>query len=136
MIHKVAATIIALYGVLSIVGGIIGYVNANSRASLIAGGGLGAILVLSGIGVAYAPRTALVVGIVAALLIGGRFGSKLATNASKLPEFVTSAAGRWPVAMTTGALIVIAVSAIALMGGRGPQGSAPNTVPASPHSGP
>jgi uncharacterized membrane protein (UPF0136 family) len=133
--YKVAATIIALYGVLSIVGGIVGYVNANSRASLIAGGLLGAILVLSAIGMNYAPRTALVVGIVTALLIGGRFGSKLATNASKLREFVTSPSGRWPVAMTSGAIIVIAVSAIAMASGGGPQGSAPNP-PASRQPGP
>jgi uncharacterized membrane protein (UPF0136 family) len=131
VIYKVAATIIALYGVLSMVGGIIGFVKAHSTASLATGVPFGAILVLSAIGIFYAPRPALVAAIIVALLIGGFFGSKLVTNASNLRGFIVSSAGPRTLAMTTGALIVIVVSAIALAGGSGSQAAGTGGEPAN-----
>jgi uncharacterized membrane protein (UPF0136 family) len=44
MLHTVAIAVAAGYGVLSLVGGIMGYVKAKSRASLIAGGVSGVLL--------------------------------------------------------------------------------------------
>jgi uncharacterized membrane protein (UPF0136 family) len=136
VIYKVAATIIALYGVLSMVGGIIGYVKAHSTASLVTGVPLGAILVLSAIGIFYVPRPALVGAMVVALLIGGFFGSKLVKGAGDLSGFIASSAGPRTVAMTAGALIVIAVSAIALAGGSGARGSGNSGGPPSRQAGP
>jgi len=136
VIYKVAATIIALYGMLSMVGGIIGYVKAHSTASLVTGVPAGAILVLSAIGIFYAPRAALVAAIVVALLIGGFFGSKLVKAAGDLSGFMASSAGPRTLAMTAGALIVITMSAIALAGASGPQGSGTGNGPASRQTGP
>ncbi|MBE7380219.1 MAG: TMEM14 family protein [Leptolyngbya sp. SIO1E4] len=45
-----AAIMTFVYGVLSIVGGIIGYRQAGSKPSLIAGGVTGALLLIAGIG--------------------------------------------------------------------------------------
>ena len=135
MLYKVAATIIALYGVLSMVGGIIGYVKAHSTASLATGVPFGAILVVSAIGIFYAPRPALIAAIVVSLLIGGFFGSKLVTNLSDLRGFIASSAGPRTLAMTTGAVIVIVVSAIALASGSGSHGPEP-VAPTSRQPGP
>lgn len=135
MIYKVAATIIALYGVLSMVGGIIGFVKAHSTASIATGVPAGALLVLSAVSVFYAPRPALVVAIVVAVLIGGFFGSKLVAAAGNFGGFIASSAGPRTLAMTAGALIVIAVSAIALASGGGTQGSTPDA-PTNRQAGP
>jgi uncharacterized membrane protein (UPF0136 family) len=131
VIYKVAATLIALYGVLSMVGGIIGYVKANSTASLATGVPAGAILVFSAIGIFYNPRPSLVAALVVALLIGGFFGSKLVRSAGDLRGFIASSAGPRTLAMTVGALIVIAVSAAALASGSGSQQPRPTTAPES-----
>ena len=45
MLQTIAISVAAGYGVLSLVGGMMGYVKANSRASLIAGGVSGLLLI-------------------------------------------------------------------------------------------
>ena len=70
MLHTIAIAVAAGYGALSLAGGVMGYVRANSRASLIAGGisGLlllgGAVLAVSqpvlGLGLAAVVSAALV----------------------------------------------------------------------------
>jgi uncharacterized membrane protein (UPF0136 family) len=47
MLHTIAIAVAAGYGVLSLAGGVMGYVRANSRASLIAGG-ISGLLLLGG----------------------------------------------------------------------------------------
>jgi uncharacterized membrane protein (UPF0136 family) len=49
MVHAIAVGVVAGYGVLSLVGGAIGYAKAKSRASLIAGGVSGLVLVGSAV---------------------------------------------------------------------------------------
>jgi uncharacterized membrane protein (UPF0136 family) len=44
MLHTIAIAVAAGYGALSLAGGVMGYVRANSRASLIAGGVSGLLL--------------------------------------------------------------------------------------------
>lgn len=44
MVHPLALGVVAGYGVLSLAGGVMGYVKAKSRASLIAGGVSGLLL--------------------------------------------------------------------------------------------
>ena len=44
MVHPLALGVVAGYGVLSLAGGVMGYVKAKSRASLIAGGASGLLL--------------------------------------------------------------------------------------------
>src|SRR5207244_11843846 len=53
--HWIAVAIIALYGLVSVVGGILGYVRAESVPSLVAGGIAGLLLLLCAAGVFYAP---------------------------------------------------------------------------------
>jgi uncharacterized membrane protein (UPF0136 family) len=71
---------VVIYGIFVILGGLIGYFQARSKASLIAGGISGAILFISGIlmlrGTVEAAYLALVVAIVLTGLFGKRFAGK------------------------------------------------------------
>lgn len=73
--------VIIVFGLFSLIGGVIGYVKAQSRASLIAGSISGTMLLGSAFGVAKGNRIALGVSLGIALLLGGRFlGSWLKTR--------------------------------------------------------
>jgi uncharacterized membrane protein (UPF0136 family) len=63
-----------VFGLLSIAGGVMGFVRARSKASLIAGGLAGALLVVSGIllGTANA-RAGLILGVVVSVALAARF---------------------------------------------------------------
>ena len=74
-----------LFGALTIVGGIIGYVKAQSRASLIAGGISGVLLIAVAAWMATSRTPALVTGLVLSLLLAGRFGSKLRQGGRFMP---------------------------------------------------
>lgn len=71
---------VIIYGILVFTGGLIGYLQAKSKASLIAGGASGAILMAIGWlmlqGVAAAPYAALLTAIALAALFGKRFAEK------------------------------------------------------------
>jgi uncharacterized membrane protein (UPF0136 family) len=111
---KIAAVVMALYGLASIVGGTVGYLRAGSVASLAAGVPAGIVLLASALGVFYRPVWPLAVAIIVALLVGGFFASNLARHISDLGGFVRSSAGPRTIAMCAGALLVIITSAIAL----------------------
>jgi uncharacterized membrane protein (UPF0136 family) len=63
-----------VFGVLSIAGGVMGFVKAKSNASLLAGGIAGALLLLAGylLGTANA-RAGLILGVVVSVVLAGRF---------------------------------------------------------------
>ena len=63
-----------LFGLLTLIGGIIGYVNAGSTVSLIAGGAAGIALIFSGLTMQKGSRKGLVIALVITLLLLGRFG--------------------------------------------------------------
>jgi uncharacterized membrane protein (UPF0136 family) len=71
---------VVIYGIFVILGGFIGYLQAKSKASLIAGGISGAILFVSGIlmlqGTAEAAYLALLVAITLTGLFARRFAGK------------------------------------------------------------
>jgi uncharacterized membrane protein (UPF0136 family) len=122
-IYRIAALIIALYGLLCLVGGIIGYVKATSIASLATGGVAGVLLVVCAAGLFDYPdysTPSLLGAIVVSVFIGSFFGHKLLANASKLAEFMSSSAGPRTLALTIGALLVIIIAAIALAARPGP----------------
>lgn len=67
------ATIVALFGIFNIVGGVIGYVKVKSVASLVAGIVSGAILLVCAPLIQRGSEPAAIVAAVTALLLGGRF---------------------------------------------------------------
>ncbi len=62
-----------VFGALTLAGGIMGYVKAKSRASLIAGGSSGALLMLAAYLVGANGRIGLLLGLVVSLPLAGRF---------------------------------------------------------------
>ncbi len=67
------ATIVAAYGLFSLVGGVIGFFKARSAASLIAGGVSGALLLWCAYGIGQGDHIALVGSLLIALALGARF---------------------------------------------------------------
>ena len=85
MLQTIAISMAAGYGVLSLVGGTMGYVKANSRASLIAGGVSG-LLLLGGAALALShpvPGLA-IVSIVSAALVARFAKSAMGKRASSI----------------------------------------------------
>jgi uncharacterized membrane protein (UPF0136 family) len=112
--YWIAVAITALYGLASIVGGILGYVGAHSVVSLLAGGIAGVLLLLCAAGVFYAPAVSLGGAIVIALLLLGRFLPRLVKERNQLGEFVSTPIGTVAVTMVIGGVLVIIFSALAL----------------------
>jgi uncharacterized membrane protein (UPF0136 family) len=116
LMHYVAAGFTALYGLVSIVGGLMGYLNKGSTASLIAAGVAGVLLLLCAVGVFLAawPVASLIGAIIVSLALVGRFASVLISNREKLGEFVGTTAGMVAIIVVIGGVLVIIVSVAAL----------------------
>ena len=68
-VNDITAIEIWVYGALMILGGIMGFVKAHSKASLLSGVGLGLGLLASGYGVSHGAPDSLIVAIVIAALL-------------------------------------------------------------------
>src|SRR5712692_3247301 len=110
--HWIAVAIIALYGLVSVVGGILGYVRAESVPSLVAGGIAGLLLLLCAAGVFYAPAAALGGAIVIAVLLLGRFVPSLVEHRNEFGEFVGTLKGMVALIMVSDGVVVIIFSAL------------------------
>lgn len=80
-----------LFGVMTIVGGIIGYVTKHSNPSLIAGSVCGALLIFAGILVATKVQPALILGLLISLALAYIFIPKLMNNGGFMPAGLMSA---------------------------------------------
>jgi len=114
---RAPAALIAVYGLVALIGGTIGFVKAGSVASLIAGGGSGVILLVAAAlvakkpdgtataqsGLASSARAGLIIALVMSLLLIGRFASTLRGGASPVA-----------IVMISGGLVVLVASAMAL----------------------
>lgn len=74
---KTPATICYVYGVLLILGGIMGFAMAHSTASLISGGGGGVLCLVAGRGFSHLKNWAPPLALVVALGVAGFFGKGL-----------------------------------------------------------
>lgn len=93
MLQTIAIAIGAGYGVLSLVGGIMGYVKAKSRASLIAGGLSGVILIGGALLAASNPVLGLsIVAVISAALVG-RFAKSALRKGSSPVAYVMVGGG-------------------------------------------
>jgi uncharacterized membrane protein (UPF0136 family) len=70
---NITVIIVGLFGVFSLIGGLIGYFKAGSMPSLMAGGISGIILLLSAFGISKENQVAVYAAGIVALLLGGRF---------------------------------------------------------------
>jgi uncharacterized membrane protein (UPF0136 family) len=112
--HLAAAAVTALYGLISIGGGILGYVRASSTASLIAGCVAGVFLLLCAAGVWRFPFWSLIAAIVIAVLLAGRFASVLLRKGS---GEMTALAYQTALVMIIGGIVVIILAVLALLSG-------------------
>lgn len=78
----------AIFGVFVIFGGVMGYVKAKSKASLIAGGVTGGLLLISAILIAKGITAGTILGIVVSLLLIGQFGPSLQNKMKVMPNLL------------------------------------------------
>ena len=97
--------VISLYGLLSLVGGIIGYVKAKSRPSLIAGSVSGLVLIGCAYDLMNGNRMAALLAGLVAISLGGRFFIVWRQKRRIMPDLV----------MIVGAVITLAAASLALL---------------------
>lgn len=73
LLHRIAVALTAAYGLIALVGGLIGYLKAGSVASLIAGGGSGLLLLVSAVLARQKPQAGLISAMVVSFLLVARF---------------------------------------------------------------
>ena len=88
-----------LFGLLTIVGGLIGYLKAGSSISLISGAITGILLVIAGYLLPGNPTAALSIALIVSLLLAGRF----------IPNFITTHR-----AMPAGMMSVLSLAGIVM----------------------
>lgn len=93
------------FGVLTIAGGIMGYVKAQSRASLIAGSVSGLLLVLAGYLVGANGRAGLFVGLGVSAALAGRFVMTFRKSGKVMPAGLMAVLGIAGVVLTVLALV-------------------------------
>lgn len=90
-----------VFGAITVVGGVIGFVKAKSRASLIAGGISGAALIAAGAMIGGANTTmALGLGFVVSLALTARFGNAFRTTKKVMPAGLIAALGIGGIVLT------------------------------------
>lgn len=107
--HQVATVYLIAFGVLTVVGGFVGFARAKSMASLVAGGITGALLVVAGllctmIG-GQLPTVGLFLGLVVSLALGGRFASGFRKQRKWMPAGMMAVLALGGLVVTVGALI-------------------------------
>lgn len=80
--------ITGLFGAFVVFGGVMGYVKAKSKASLIAGGITGGLLLISAALIAQGIGAGTILGIVVSLLLLGQFGPSLFKKFKVMPNLM------------------------------------------------
>lgn len=92
---------LVVFGLLSIAGGVMGFVKAKSNASLIAGGLAGALLVVAGYLVGTEnQRAGLILGVVVSVALAGRFVPSFLKTKKPMPAGVMAGLSVVGVALT------------------------------------
>src|SRR5688572_26957644 len=92
------------FGVVTVAGGVMGFVKAKSRASLIAGSISGILLVAAGVLARQGNRNGLILGLVVAVALLGRFGAVFAKTRAMMPAGVMSLLAVIAIAVTASSL--------------------------------
>lgn len=79
-----------IFGALTIVGGLIGFIKKHSYPSLIAGGLCGVLLLIAGVLLKNKPTPGLVLGIVISLALAGQFVPKFMAKHTWMPAGMMS----------------------------------------------
>ena len=122
--YWIAAVLTGLYGVVSLTGGIIGYVRADSVPSLVAGSIAGVLLLLCAAGIFYLPAVSLGGAIIIAIALLGRFVPMLIQQRDQLGELLGTVKGIVELVMVIDGVVVI-IAAVVALATRGTPPSAP-----------
>jgi uncharacterized membrane protein (UPF0136 family) len=102
-----------VFGLLTIAGGVLGFVKAKSRASLIAGSLSGVLLLAAGYVVGSSRTLGLVLGLVISVALLGRFGMTFRRSRKMMPAGVMTI-----LALAGGLLTTLALATASGAGGR------------------
>src|SRR4028119_2363366 len=94
-----------LFGIFTIIGGVMGYVKAQSIASIVAGGISGALLIAAGFLLSTKVQPALILGLLISLALGYRFITTYMAKGGFMPAGLMSALSVIGVVLTVIALI-------------------------------
>jgi uncharacterized membrane protein (UPF0136 family) len=96
-----------VFGVLTVLGGVMGFVKAKSKPSLIAGGISGAALIAAGylIGTGTSTRIGLFLGVIVSFALAGRFVGAFRKSKKVMPAGLMAALGI--IGMIVGALALV-----------------------------
>ena len=85
---RLTVVLVATYGIVTLIGGAIGYLKAKSTASLVAGTISGSLLLVCAYGISRESLLATVGSLVIALLLGGRFFSTWRRTHRLMPDLI------------------------------------------------
>ena len=85
---SLAVIVVVLFGAFTLVGGIIGFVKAKSKASLITGSASALLLFYSAHGISERVRAAYLIAIIVAAVLGVRFLSTWFKTRRLMPDFI------------------------------------------------
>jgi uncharacterized membrane protein (UPF0136 family) len=122
-VQLIAAGITALYGLISLGGGILGYQLKGSTASLVAGGIAGLLLLACAAGVFRQPVWSLVGAIIVALALLGRFAMVTFQHKGELGSFLNEGSGITAYVMIVGGGLVVLAAGLALLAEAAPPAS-------------
>jgi uncharacterized membrane protein (UPF0136 family) len=94
-----------VFGALTIAGGVVGFVKAKSKASLIAGSISGVLLLLSGYLVGTSGKPGLFLGLIVSGALAGRFVAVYLQSKKVMPAGVMAALGVIGVVLTAASLL-------------------------------
>jgi uncharacterized membrane protein (UPF0136 family) len=100
--HKVAAGLALAYGLVALIGGLIGFIKAGSVASLVAGGASGVILLVGAALVGKKPKAGLIIALLLSLLLIGRFASASVKSGAVSPIAIVMILGGVAVLIAAG----------------------------------
>lgn len=101
-LHRIAVALTAAYGLIALVGGLIGFLKAGSLASLIAGGGSGLLLLACALLARQKPPVGLIGAMVVSFLLVARFLSAAITAGTLAPVGAVMLVGGAAVLVTAG----------------------------------
>jgi uncharacterized membrane protein (UPF0136 family) len=103
MIEVLARSYLFVFGIATAAGGVVGYVKAKSKASLIAGTVAGGLL-LGASALLGSGKSGAILGLVVSAALAGRFGNAFAKTKKPMPAGAMAALGLVGAALSAAAL--------------------------------